>query len=90
MILFFSIQYIGSKKIIQKPIAQQKYRKNNESQITFLGSVVAERIYPATRQCFIVFKGKKKKEEQQLITIFHYCAITMEPIQHGNLLGETL
>lgn len=58
---FFSIQYIGSKKIIQKPIAQQKYPKNNESQITFLSSVVAERIYPATRQCFIVFKGKKNK-----------------------------
>lgn len=87
--IFFSIQYIGSKKTIPKSIAQQKYPKNNESQITFLGSVVAERVYPATRQCFIVFKGKKI-EEQQLITIFHYCAITMEPIQHGNLSGETL
>lgn len=36
--------------------------QNNGSQVTFLGSVIAERIYPATRQCFIIFKGEKKKK----------------------------
>lgn len=36
-------------------------KKRKEGQDTFLSLVVAERIYPAVRQCFIRFKGEKNQ-----------------------------
>lgn len=58
--LLFFVLFSILAQINSEACCTTKIPKNNEGQDTFLSLVVAERIYPAVRQCFIRFKGEKK------------------------------